>query len=335
MAINLFSNDSPIAPGLDRLTESETTARAGPDGGSAKQALPPHPRSAECAAHHPRASLRIGSSTPYIGAVDVSNNLSTATTISPSPTLCQTLQADTQGRLRLILGKLCEAVAFSPVFISTILSLGVPYWYYRWYRLRNPSKPLSSAEQEKLVGGTQAHDSEKWNQIVRRLSLQWKAIFAISVGALPAVFPMLAIYTDPKCSWASLLAALSLFSGLASMIFAKTFLFFSDLFQEEGMRTKWHCVSLTWLSPQSQAFWLFISLPTIWLSSQIATLTATIVLAVLEQVAVAPSENACLESRLFQFRVMILSVMSMAATHSAFFIYFVNSHARSSAIIIQ
>ncbi|KAJ3562016.1 hypothetical protein NP233_g9839 [Leucocoprinus birnbaumii] len=320
MAINLLSKDSPIVPGLDRLAESETTARAGPDGGSAKQALPPHPRSAECAAHHPRASLRIGSSTPYIGTVDVPNDSSTATTISPSPTLCQTLQANTQGHLRLILGKLCDAVAFTLVFISTILSLGVPYWYYRWYRLHNPSKPLSSAEQEKLVGGTQAYESERWNQIL---------------GTLPAVFPMLAIYTDPKCSWASLLAALSLFSGLASMIFAKTFLFFSDLFQEEGMRTKWHCVSSsTWFSSSSQAFWLFISLPTIWLSSQIATLTATIVLAVMEQVAVAPSENACLESRLFQFRVMILSMMSIAATHSAFFIYFVNSRARSSAIIV-
>jgi hypothetical protein len=53
---------------------------------------------------------------------------------------------------------------------------------------------------------------------------------------------MLAIYTVPKCSWASFLAALALFSGLVSMLMAKLSKYFSELYEGETMTMDWYQV---------------------------------------------------------------------------------------------
>ncbi|EKM79761.1 hypothetical protein AGABI1DRAFT_106140 [Agaricus bisporus var. burnettii JB137-S8] len=68
--------------------------------------------------------------------------------------------------------------------MTTISSFGLPYWYYRCYRLRRPYYK----EQEASVTLTQQESVlEQWLLTLKRLKSQWKSNFALSVGVLPQV----------------------------------------------------------------------------------------------------------------------------------------------------
>ncbi|KAF5363334.1 hypothetical protein D9756_000072 [Leucocoprinus leucothites] len=319
METNCLSKDALAAEGHDRLALS-AFVRAG----SVKQPSLATPNSAVCPAPYPLYHIDVdlhNGSHPSAPVRNLDGGVSDSDTaaVSPSPTLNHEHLVKL-GLWETICNIFCTTVILILTFISTLLSLGVPYWYYRYYRHHSPSKLLSSAEQEKIESGFPSPDPEKWDKVLKRFTSQWKAFFAISAGTLPAVFPMLAIYPDPKCSWASLLAALSLFSGVASMIMTKLFLLFLELLGEEAMMLGWHRASRSkWARPSTQRFWLFVSLPTIWLLSQVIALTATIMLAVWEQVTISPSASVCLESRLQLFRIFVLFSLAMAIVHLAFF----------------
>jgi hypothetical protein len=142
--------------------------------------------------------------------------------------------------------------------IIIVLSLGIPYWYYRFYRYQNPHGVKRSTDNGADSGDLEQH-ADQWMTSMTRLKSQWKAFTTISAGALPCglsqlvihaetnpflrvVFPMLAIYTDSRCSWASFLAAIGLLSGVASMVLSSLFQHFSEVFHEEATMKAWHKV---------------------------------------------------------------------------------------------
>jgi len=207
--------------------------------------------------------------------------------------------------------------------LTTIMSLGVPYWYYRYYRLQKVHDILKPEDVSKIAKTAYSHE-ERWKTVVKRLELQWKAGYALSSGTLPIIFPMLTIFPTARCTWASLLATVALLSGLACLVITILYQNHLDTFQQTAITQTWYTTSRrSWIQCTTQRFWVFLSLPVIWLLNSVCTLTATIILSIWEQTSVAPDE--CLEGHLRVFRATSLTIVGMALAHLAFFGFIISS----------
>jgi len=164
---------------------------------------------------------------------------------------------------------------------------------------------------------------EQWERTMKRFKLHWKAYYALSAGTLPIIFPMLAIYPVPKCSWAFLLATIALLSGLATLVIVMLYQNHLDEFQQRITAEYWLDASRSsWMRSSTQQFWLFISLPTIWLLNSICALTLAIILAVWEQVSIAAGTiDTCFPWRLHIFRGVTSFFICMVLVHLAFLLF--------------
>ncbi|KAF9445015.1 hypothetical protein P691DRAFT_785820 [Macrolepiota fuliginosa MF-IS2] len=209
----------------------------------------------------------------------------------------------TSGLARKVFCSLKIVVTLLVIILTTIISLGVPYWYYRYYRLQKV-KPKDMPE----VTKTAYSHEEQWQTVIKRFKSQWKAGYTLSSGTLPIIFPMLAIFPITKCTWAFLLAAVALLSGLACLVITMLYRNHLDTFQQTAIMQIWSTTSQRgWTQLTTQRFWVFLSLPTIWLLNSICTLMAAIILSVWEQTSVPP--DGCLTGHLHVFRATALTVV--------------------------